>query len=836
MISHRWIVSLIGSFRSLARCRRGGFAMIYTLAAIPVFLAVGVSVDAARGYLMQTRLSNAIDAAALAAGSFTGTNNRDLSELAWEYFRSNYGINATFDESSYSYTGASESALPYASEITSPDGSVTLNISLQDLPDQANVIISARTDLPTTFMRLASINEMEVAAGVEVMRGQQGMELVLVMDNTGSMYGNSMTQMRRAARGLVNAIYTGNFDAAARHDSSLHSAGDDNIDTLRIGLVPYTATVNIGRGRGNQTWDDIDDQWETWIFDDSSATYTKTAVATDPTTDPDSYVHWLRGVPALALDPDSTGPQAADSPELQRVLGTDLLPFDPDSYFTAAPRSIRDRGGSNTGYYELECLHDDTLNSIVSAALDGDNPHDLSASQLLNVREEIMDQINRNTLDQSLNDARTLTDARVVDISNCALYSDTTYNHPTDPDADPITLLPPPGPQFWEDEPIYLPYDPEPYIDGLGVLQLDDMPSTSDNGDPRGWLGCVMARRNGLDVSELPPVLDYDGDGYVVLPGGSIDTDDLITYRSATEIDTDFDGLPDSGTGYQSTDITGLGASIEDTLFTPYRWISDHSDRYDNSENNSNEYNTWRLDGLDDGHSSDPLYWGLQPRRNDGLGPNLGCPPAITPLANNYTEVMDAIDEMDAWHRGGTYSNIGMAWGMRVLSPRWRSFWALRNDDGTPDEFEGVQFPLEQSHPNMMKVVVVMTDGTNQTFQDDFTSFGYLEDIRPAGDLSEHHGRLIGLSDPIDEANSRMLELCNAMRGTDPGMGINTPNVPEDDNIVIYSIVLGNGQSRDTFDACASADAFYYNVSDADQLVNVFQQISDSLTSLRLTN
>ena len=821
MISQRRITSLTRGLRSLARCRRGGFAMIYTLAAIPVFLAVGVSVDAARGYLMQTRLSNAIDAAALAAGSYTGTSNSELSELAWEYFRSNYGIDTDWASATVTTTGADD-AMPFQAEITTPGGDVTFDLRLQNIPDQPNVIISARTDLPTTFMRLASINEMEVAAGVEVMRGQQGMELVLVMDNTGSMNGARMTEMRLAARGLINALYTDSFDTANRYDNVLRADGSDTISTLRVGLVPYTATVNIGRGRGNRTWDESDGRWETRIFNDTSATYGDDDVTS--ATDAGSHVHWLRGVPALTLDPDGSGSAPADSPEVQRELGDDTMPFEPDGYFTRAPRSIRDRDGTNTGYYELECLHNDTLAGFVGDALGGDDPHDLSDSELRNVREAIIDDINANNLDQNLNDARTLTDSGDVDLADCARYSDTTY---TRTGQDPITLLPPPGALFSDDEPIYLPYDPQPYDDGTSGLQLTDMPTTPANGDPRGWLGCVMARRNGLDVTDIPPILDYDGDGHVWLPSGVVDPEDMAIYTSLTQVDTNLDGLPDSGSGLTGVDLAALGATAADTLFTPYRWVNEHTRRV-----GSSEYNSWRLNGLE--NSGDPLYWGRQARRNDGLGPNLGCPPAITPLANNYTEIMDAIDEMDAWHRGGTYSNIGMVWGMRVLSPRWRSFWSVTNDDGSPDEFEGVQFPLEHSHPDMRKVAIVLTDGTNQTFQDDFTAFGFHEDVRDAAALGEHHGRLG--SSPLDEANSRMVEICNTMRGNEPGMGINTPDIPEDDDIIIYTIVLAAGASQSTFAACASAPEFAYYAAGPDDLADVFEQISESLTSLRLTN
>jgi len=61
--------------------------------------------------------------------------------------------------------------------------------------------------------------------------------------------------------------------------------------------------------------------------------------------------------------------------------------------------------------------------------------------------------------------------------------------------------------------------------------------------------------------------------------------------------------------------------------------------------------------------------------QNNGTGPNLGCGPAITPLRQSRSAVSAAIEAMQPWHRGGTTGNLGLVWGWRVLSPRWRGLW-----------------------------------------------------------------------------------------------------------------------------------------------------------------
>ena len=69
--------------------------------------------------------------------------------------------------------------------------------------------------------------------------------------------------------------------------------------------------------------------------------------------------------------------------------------------------------------------------------------------------------------------------------------------------------------------------------------------------------------------------------------------------------------------------------------------------------------------------------------------------------------MLNAIDEMAPWHRGGTMANLGLAWGWRVLSPKWRGRW----DGDLPEEL-----PLDYETPNMEKVVVLLTDGNNEWY------------------------------------------------------------------------------------------------------------------------
>jgi len=228
--------------------------------------------------------------------------------------------------------------------------------------------------------------------------------------------------------------------------------------------------------------------------------------------------------------------------------------------------------------------------------------------------------------------------------------------------------------------------------------------------------------------------------------------------------------------------------------------------------------------------------------QNTGTGPNLGCPPAITPLITSKSDVLDAIDEMAPWHRGGTMSNLGLAWGWRVISPRWRGLWG----GDTPDEL-----PLDYHTTNMHKVVVLLTDGNNEWYDwpgtDDSncgnkspkmglpgknsyqsavcnTYAGYFPgaDYTAYGRLNE--GRLgtttqSGANAILDD---RMLEMCSAMKA---------------EGIIIYTLTFGPSPDAGTktlFETCATESDMYFHAATGSTLEQAFEEIADQLSTLRI--
>ncbi len=193
----------------LALDKRGAIAVFLAFAIIPLVGFMGIGVDAARAYLVKSRLSSALDAAGLAGGRGFLTATRD------DDIRMFFGAN--FPPGSL---GAS---------VTGP----TITVDA----DAGTITLEASATLDTTFMHLFGFETVTVASSAEVTRQIDALDAVLAIDMSGSMSrsapdgGSRIQAARTAAATLVDILF-----------------GDEAVkDRLNIGLVPWNGKVNVGR-------------------------------------------------------------------------------------------------------------------------------------------------------------------------------------------------------------------------------------------------------------------------------------------------------------------------------------------------------------------------------------------------------------------------------------------------------------------------------------------------------------------------------------------------------------------------------------------------------------
>ncbi len=203
------VSQLTGTIIKFRNNNRGAALALVAMAAVPIIASIGIASDVARGYLVKNRLTEAVDAASLAAGRQPDAALRQGD--AERFFWANFGQD---------YLGTTITSGPI---VVSDD-------------DAGTVTVTATADVPTTFMSAVGYNEVSIGARAVVNRQLNGMELVLVMDNTGSM-GNDgkISAMQQAAKDLLQILY----------------GEAQTIDDVWVGLVPYVTMVNVGSAHTN---------------------------------------------------------------------------------------------------------------------------------------------------------------------------------------------------------------------------------------------------------------------------------------------------------------------------------------------------------------------------------------------------------------------------------------------------------------------------------------------------------------------------------------------------------------------------------------------------------
>ena len=158
--------------------RRGAVA-IMVAGGIVVFVGfVGLATDAARGYIVKAKLSEALDAAALAGGRVINSPNRDADIKM--YFNANFPAN---------YLGSTHGDPQI---VTGADG--------------RTITVSANANVPTTLMRVLGFNTMSVASQTEVTIDSKNLEVAMILDITASMAGQRVTDLKSAAGDLIDIV------------------------------------------------------------------------------------------------------------------------------------------------------------------------------------------------------------------------------------------------------------------------------------------------------------------------------------------------------------------------------------------------------------------------------------------------------------------------------------------------------------------------------------------------------------------------------------------------------------------------------------------------------
>lgn len=221
--------SLLRRFRS---DERGAFLVIFGVMALVLVATSGAVVDFTSVEQARTRAQVALDAAALGLQpriyDKPTPSPETLRAQAEDVLLEQLGLVGQ------SCPGAAPCASVESAAIDLVDGSLSLEASVK---------------VPLSFVGLIGIPDMTARLVSEATRKRLNIEVAMVLDNSGSMNSyNRMQHLKEAARCATNILLNGDCDSAASEAS---------IDNVMIGIVPFTAFVNVGPGYRNASWMDV---------------------------------------------------------------------------------------------------------------------------------------------------------------------------------------------------------------------------------------------------------------------------------------------------------------------------------------------------------------------------------------------------------------------------------------------------------------------------------------------------------------------------------------------------------------------------------------------------
>lgn len=194
--------------RKFAGSEEGTVAVIFALCAIVLVLVTGLAIDIGRVMHANQKITDALDAAALAAAKGMrdqGLDDAEVTTLVQRYFKAN------MEGSGASYA-------------TVKGFSVDINRNLN------SIALAVDADVPMLFAHVGGIHKIALPKSSVAIFDRQDVEVALQLDVTGSMSGRKIRALKDAVDELL-AILLPNQPSAGR---------------TRIALAPFASGVNAG--------------------------------------------------------------------------------------------------------------------------------------------------------------------------------------------------------------------------------------------------------------------------------------------------------------------------------------------------------------------------------------------------------------------------------------------------------------------------------------------------------------------------------------------------------------------------------------------------------------
>ncbi len=375
-----WLVGLIWkSWRALLADGRGNIAILFAAVSIPILLVMGGAVDVARFARYKVDLSNAVDAAALALAR----QGQEYNEADATAFVEEYVATLRDEDDQFSVEGFDVVKTDNGYIVTAAGSMKTIFLPLGKMTDGGGAIM-----------------KMDMNIVAEVVHSSNRLEVALVLDVTGSMNcGNTLSSsctgnwsnpgsssrivaLRSAANILVNMLMTQDVT---------------DPDMVKIGVVPFEGTVNIGStyAANPPWWVDWNNQAQAYWNGRNFGKYNFSTGSTcssgssckwvghkalfDQLTQADSSMSWA-GCVEMRREPYDILDTTPDTAQPDTLFVPFFWPDEPDRYasnqYKTSPADTRynnNYSSSNSSWYNYT-YHNNYLNDKTSPSAGSSRP------------------------------------------------------------------------------------------------------------------------------------------------------------------------------------------------------------------------------------------------------------------------------------------------------------------------------------------------------------------------------------------------------------------------------------------------------------------------------
>ncbi len=192
----------------------GVTAIIFGIVFAVLMFSIGLGIDYTRAVTEQLEEQSALDAAILAAAHQLGKEDEATKgeEVARAFFQENLKDSSTAKINDINFDAAG-----------------------------GKVDASAGTLMKTHILKIFGFDNLDIGVTASVAKGDGTVEVAMVLDNSGSMSGSYIADLKIATQDLANLVLDSNAAAS---------------DKVQMGLVPFAASVNVGSLNAGAAWID----------------------------------------------------------------------------------------------------------------------------------------------------------------------------------------------------------------------------------------------------------------------------------------------------------------------------------------------------------------------------------------------------------------------------------------------------------------------------------------------------------------------------------------------------------------------------------------------------